>query len=105
MLNEAFIDASASFGLPKNNDFNGISQTGAGKVQAFQKKGLRQNTSSAFLKPIIERSNLKVISGVLISLSIKKREPKGSLEMILLLIFFIKFNNLLLRYFVFIACG
>ena len=67
LLNEAFIDASVSFGLPKNNDFNGISQTGAGKVQAFQKKGLRQNTSSAFLKPIIKRSNLKVISGVLIN--------------------------------------
>ncbi len=42
LLNEAFIDASASLGLPKNNDFNGISQTGAGKVQAFQKKVLEK---------------------------------------------------------------
>ena len=36
--------------IAKNNDFNAQTQTGAGKVQAFQKKGLRLNTSSAFLK-------------------------------------------------------
>ena len=63
-LNEAFIDASINYGLPKNNDFNAQIQTGAGKVQAFQKKGLRLNTSSAFLKPILRRHNLKIISGL-----------------------------------------
>ena len=66
-LNEAFIDASINYGLPKNNDFNAQTQTGAGKVQAFQKKGLRLNTSSAFLKPILRRHNLKIISGVLVN--------------------------------------
>ena len=66
LLNEKFIEASFNCQLPINNDFNGETQNGVGKIQVFQKNGFRHNTSTAFLKPSIKRNNLKVISGVLV---------------------------------------
>mgnify|MGYP003325236652 CR=1 FL=1 len=39
LLNEKFIEASFNCQLPINNDFNGETQTGVGKIQVFQKNG------------------------------------------------------------------
>lgn len=61
-LSHAFIEAAAQAGLPKNNDFNGKSQIGAGFYQVTQKKGQRLSTAGAYLKPAMKRSNLTVMT-------------------------------------------
>jgi len=66
-LNKAFIQAASSCHIPFNNDFNGEKQQGVGEVQAFQRNGFRHNTSGAFLKPIMKKKNIKIISGAIIN--------------------------------------
>ncbi len=59
-LSAAFIDAAASAGHRRNNDFNGESQEGFGLYQVTQRRGTRCSTATAFLKPARERTNLQV---------------------------------------------
>jgi choline dehydrogenase len=61
-LSQVFIEAAAQVGLPKNNNFNGKSQEGAGFYQVTQKKGQRLSTAGAYLKPAMKRSNLTVMT-------------------------------------------
>lgn len=62
-LSRAFVEAAAAFGLPRNTDFNGAEQAGAGFYQVTQKNGLRWSAADAFLKPALRRSNLTVWTG------------------------------------------
>lgn len=57
-----FIEACAALGIPKNPDYNGESQVGAGLVQSTIKNGKRQSGATAFLKPALKRNNLKTIT-------------------------------------------
>ena len=47
-LTEAFLKACETAGIPKNPDFNGASQTGAGLYQVTQKNGARWSAADAF---------------------------------------------------------
>ena len=58
---EAFIDACSAIGIPKNQDYNGSRQEGASLVQSTIKNGKRESSATAFLKPVLHRSNLKAI--------------------------------------------
>lgn len=60
---EAFIDAAEYTGVPRNADFNGRSQEGAGYFQATARRGLRKSTARAYLHPVLSRSNLHVQTG------------------------------------------
>jgi choline dehydrogenase-like flavoprotein len=64
-LSEMFVEAAVGAGLPRNEDFNGAAQDGAGFYQVTQKGGMRWSTASAFLRPALERSNLTVVTGAL----------------------------------------
>jgi choline dehydrogenase len=64
-LCEAFIDAAEQAGLPRNDDFNGPTQDGAGYFQLTAKNGRRWSTSMGYLRPARRRANLKVITGAL----------------------------------------
>lgn len=66
-LNQAFIDASVEVGIPLNHDLNGDSQEGVGVCQASQKRGWRHSTARAFLKPVLERKNLTIEMGAMVS--------------------------------------
>jgi choline dehydrogenase len=55
---EAFVEA----GYPRNNDFNGASQLGAGRFQFTQNCGLRCSTAAGFLRPARERTNLDILT-------------------------------------------
>ena len=64
-LAQAFIDAAQECGYPKNDDFNGAVQEGAGFYQTTMRKGVRSSTAAAYLKPARSRANLHVVSGAL----------------------------------------
>jgi len=64
---DSFISACDNIGIPKNDDYNGKNQTGAGCVHSTIKNGKRHSGASAFLKPIIKRSNLSIITNALVS--------------------------------------
>ena len=46
---EAFVEAAAQAGFPRNDDFNGASQEGVGPYQVFQRNGKRYNAARAYL--------------------------------------------------------
>lgn len=62
IFGQAFIEACGSVGIPKNTDFNGANQIGAGMFQFAIAHGERVTGASAFIRPILKRKNLKVIS-------------------------------------------
>jgi choline dehydrogenase len=59
---QGFIDACAAMGIPPNSDYNGANQEGVSVVQSTIKNGKRASGATAFLKPVLERSNLTIIS-------------------------------------------
>ncbi len=61
-LIEAFIAGAGELGVPRNDDFNGAQQLGAGYYQLTTRKGWRCSTAKGYLKPARQRSNLTVIT-------------------------------------------
>ncbi len=59
-LIEAFIAAAGQLGVPRNGDFNGERQEGAGYYQLTTWNGLRSSTATAYLKPARRRTNLRI---------------------------------------------
>jgi len=59
-LSAAFIAAAAETGLPKNPDFNGASQEGAGFFQTTTRHGRRASAAVAYLGSAKGRNNLRV---------------------------------------------
>jgi choline dehydrogenase len=62
-LSEAFVEAGQAIGLPRNEDFNAGDQSGVGLYQVTQKDGQRHSAADAYLKPVLDRSNLTAITG------------------------------------------
>ncbi len=56
-------DAAAQTGIPKVADFNSGDNFGSARFQVNQRTGVRWNTSKAFLRPVMQRSNLVVLTG------------------------------------------
>lgn len=59
-LSAALIEAGASAGFGRNDDFNGPHQAGFGFYQVTQRNGARCSTAVAFLRPARTRPNLHV---------------------------------------------
>ncbi|HCX87960.1 MAG TPA: choline dehydrogenase [Gammaproteobacteria bacterium] len=64
-LYRAFIDAGIEAGYPATEDYNGYQQEGFGQMHMTVDNGRRASTSHAYLRPIRQRKNLRVISGTL----------------------------------------
>jgi choline dehydrogenase len=64
-LYRAFIEAGQEAGYMKTEDYNGRQQEGFGPMHMTVKNGVRWSTANAYLKPALQRSNLKVITGAL----------------------------------------
>ena len=58
---EAFFQAGQELGIPFNPDFNGERQDGLGYYQLTQLDARRSSTSTGYLSPIRNRSNLRVM--------------------------------------------
>ncbi|MCB2065615.1 MAG: choline dehydrogenase, partial [Erythrobacter sp.] len=59
----AFVAAGEQAGYPRNPDLNGASREGFGAVDLTVGKGKRSSASSAYLKPVLGRPNLTVLTG------------------------------------------
>ncbi len=59
---DAFVKACIESGIPENQDCNGARQEGAGLFQFTIKNQKRCSTAAAFLKPVLHRANLKIIT-------------------------------------------
>ena len=62
---EAFIAATTQLGFPRNDDFNGVSQDGAGYHQTTTRNGKRCSTAVGYLRPAMQRANLNILTGAL----------------------------------------
>ncbi len=60
---ESFAQAAQQTGIPATDDFNRGDNSGVGYFEVNQKRGVRWNTSKAFLRPAMTRPNLTVITG------------------------------------------
>ena len=56
------IDAAEEMGIPRNDDFNGAVQEGAGYFQLTARNGLRCSSAAAYLRPVRKRKNLRIIT-------------------------------------------
>lgn len=64
-LYRAFIEAGVSAGYMKTDDYNGRQQEGFGPMHMTVRNGVRCSTANAYLKPVMKRRNLKVITRAL----------------------------------------
>jgi choline dehydrogenase len=64
-LADAYIEAAQQCGYPRNDDFNGAAQEGAGYYQTTMRNGVRSSTAGGYLKWAQRRANLKVVSNAL----------------------------------------
>jgi choline dehydrogenase-like flavoprotein len=63
---DAVRDAAADIGIPKVEDFNRGNNFGAAYFHLNQKRGRRWSAARGFLKPILNRPNLKLVTGALV---------------------------------------
>ena len=61
-LLDAFRDAAEQAGIPKTDDFNRGNNEGAGYFQVNQRRGWRVSSATAFLRPVLSRKNLTVMT-------------------------------------------
>ena len=66
-LYHAFIDAGVQAGYMQTEDYNARQQEGFGPMHMTVRNGVRWSAANAYLKPAIQRPNLKVITGALIT--------------------------------------
>jgi choline dehydrogenase len=64
---ESFTAAAVESGIPKTDDFNRGDNEGVGRFDVTQKSGVRWSVAKAFLRPAMNRPNLTVITGALVS--------------------------------------
>ena len=64
-LADAYVEAAQQCGYPRNDDFNGPAQEGAGYYQTTMRNGVRSSTAAGYLKPVRRRANLEVVSEAL----------------------------------------
>jgi choline dehydrogenase-like flavoprotein len=66
-LCEAFIEAAQQAGFPRNDDFNGPAQDGAGYFQLTARNGRRWSTAVGYLRQARRRPNLAIVPNALAS--------------------------------------
>lgn len=66
ILSRAFVEAGRQIGLVPNADFNGAKLEGVGIAQVTQKRGLRNSSADAYLRPVLKRPNLTVLTDALV---------------------------------------
>jgi choline dehydrogenase len=62
---EAFIASAMQLGFPRNDDFNGARQDGVGYHQTTTRNGRRCSTAVGYLRPAMQRANLRVVTEAL----------------------------------------
>ncbi|MEN3951835.1 GMC family oxidoreductase N-terminal domain-containing protein [Iodidimonas sp. SYSU 1G8] len=60
---DAFREAAEELGIPRTDDFNKGTNEGSGYFEVNQRRGVRWHTAKAFLDPVRQRPNLRVLTG------------------------------------------
>jgi choline dehydrogenase-like flavoprotein len=81
-LSRCFVEAAVECGVPRNADFNGTEQEGAGLFQQTLRKSWRWSAARAFLDPARKRVNVTVLSSVTASRIIVERGRARGVEVI-----------------------
>ena len=63
---DAWRDAAEQYGIPKCNDFNTGDNEGSCYFHVNQKRGVRWSAARGFLKPVLNRPNLRLETGCLV---------------------------------------
>lgn len=66
LMTRAFVCACQEAGIPYNPDFNGPTQEGAGTYQITVRNGRRCSAAVGYLKPVLDRANLTLVTGCLV---------------------------------------
>ena len=77
---DAFIEAANEIGIPKTHDFNTGSNEGVGYFEVNQKGGRRWSSARGFLKPILHRPNLTLITGAEAERVLFDGKPSGAMR-------------------------
>jgi choline dehydrogenase len=64
-LHAVWLDAAVEAGYPRSSDVNGFQQEGFGRMDMTVGDGRRWSAANAYLKPVMHRSNLKVLTHAL----------------------------------------
>jgi choline dehydrogenase-like flavoprotein len=62
-LNDAWMEAARAAGYPMTDDYNGAQPEGFGRGQNAVRGGRRSSASVAYLHPVLERPNLRLMTG------------------------------------------
>jgi len=79
-LYQAFIEAGHEAGYPTTNDYNGEQQEGFGAMHMTVDNGVRASASSAYIDEAKKRSNLTILSGVLVKRVLLKNKTATGVE-------------------------
>ncbi len=63
---DAFGEAMVQAGIPRTDDFNRGDNEGCGLFEVNQKRGVRWNATKGFLRPVMNRPNLTVLTQALV---------------------------------------
>jgi choline dehydrogenase-like flavoprotein len=63
---DAVAKAATQMGIPATSDFNTGDNTGVGRFHVNQRRGMRWSAARGFLKPVLNRPNLRLETGVLV---------------------------------------
>jgi choline dehydrogenase len=66
-VSQRSVDACVAMGYNYNPDFNGTQQEGVGSYQLTVKDGRRHSAAAAFLVPVLQRPNLTITTGALVT--------------------------------------
>jgi choline dehydrogenase len=79
-LIDCIIEALVEAGFPRNTDFNGASQLGAGRFQFTQNHGLRCSAAAAYLRPARGRQNLDILTRATVIRLVLERSRAAAIE-------------------------
>ena len=65
-LVDCFLQAAVEKGYARNDDFNGHRQFGVGRYQVTQHNGKRWSAAHGYLRPVLNRPNLQVLTNALV---------------------------------------
>jgi choline dehydrogenase len=75
---DLFAESAQQAGIRATQDFNRGDNAGVGQFEVNQRKGIRWSASKAFLRPALNRPNLKIVTGALIDrLALEGRTARG----------------------------
>ena len=79
---EAYFEAAAKLGIPRNEDLTGEEQEGVGYYQLTQRRARRSSAAMAYLAPNLGRRNLTIKTGVQVRRIVVEKQRAVGVELV-----------------------